>query len=224
MKLKQRLTLGIGLVAMGLVVFLLPTFLDTPTHLDGHIHGVFIPGHQREETALDPEDLRANVVDDIKGHLNVFRKDLDVSNNKDKSEDDDKSKLSLRLPLNLTETELLEYILHDKSISSHADKLIEIAHVLEKWRRGARTSGVIPANLTKEFVPDKGDIVMPGGIYHDLDFKYDWERRKVPQKVALTAAAVKELGRIVEKMSGPHNKKKGRRKAAKMKIYNDSGK
>ena len=225
MKLKQRVSFGLGLLVICVILFLAPGVMENPKDIHNQLNHMFIQRHQREEKSVDPADLQQNLIQDIKGHLNVARKDLDVSNytsnNKGSSElgdqNNNNNNLNLKLPINLPESELLDYVLHDKTLTNNADKLIHIARILENSRR--LNGGLIPANLTKEFVPDKGDIVMPGGIYHDLDIKYDWERRKMPVNIQLTPEIEEKLELIVNKLSVSHQRKKGRKRAAKLKLY-----
>ena len=72
---------------------------------------------------------------------------------------------------------------------------------------------MIPAHLIKEFDPDKGDIVLPGGMYQDLDFKHAWERREVPAPVELSPDMEQILSSAVNQMSASHQQMRKLHKA-----------
>lgn len=207
MKLKQRVILGLvfGLTAVALCLLTLSGLLPSAKHhMPTDLRRLFVPQHKPEDRSInvadDPKAMN-QVHDDLRGHLHVIRKDLDVSNyssNHNRSPELlNINNNNLNVPINLPDAQLADYIQNHKHLADNADSVIRLAHALERYAHGEVIGGggggpqvkedrLIPRNMTKEFVPDKGDVVMPGGLYRDLDVKFPWEWRRLPAKVELT--------------------------------------
>ena len=91
---------------------------------------------------------------------------------------------NLTLDISIDVSASVDTILNSTAVLTNADKIVQIGRLLERDKFDKER--VIPKNITLEYDPDKGDIFLPGGIYQDLDFKFPWQKRKMPRSVNLT--------------------------------------
>ena len=119
----------------------------------------------------------------------------------------------LDIPLNVSELEVARRILQGPV--GDTDKLIRVVKALEQ----NLYPPIISPKHSVGFDPDEGDVVLPGGIYHDLDVKYEWERRKVPDPVQLSAHARDSIQRIITQLGPIHKQRANKHHEPPLNLY-----
>jgi hypothetical protein len=112
---------------------------------------------------------------------------------------------NLKLDISIDLSAPVSSIINNTAVLTNADKLVEIGRLLEQDK--IEKERVIPKNITVEYDPDNGDTFLPGGIYHDLDFKFPWQRKTMPRPVNLTRDNEEALRKVIALFASEQQRK-----------------
>ena len=207
MKLKTRVV-GFGtLIGIATLYLVLSVVVRTPLDTSG-----------RAENPINQLDRVSNLV----GHLNVMRKDLDISNSTG-----DSSSLKEAISIsNLSDSQLMEYLMHSEAFKKKdiINSILRVAHTIEKYQQQLANH----KPLNEEFVPDQEEEAVRTGEGRDGSPHRPNPGHHVghPQgetgdkladinpdsiQVTLDPGVKNDLSKIVEVMATSHRKKKRRR-------------